>query len=659
MLVTGTKEILYLSIKEIACCVSSENGDVTRRETELPKGYDLADALEDGWTAPHLAKHFGENLESLMAPYLKIPTEEERLKELNKSIHPLFVIKPDGVYYRKTKKSKDEEEDKIIELKLCSYLAATHQIRSPDGTHDWGRLFELKDNDGTIVSHIILMEELGGDGNAYRSALLSWGLQPAIHWSQKLLHLFIATSQPMARARIVKKPGWHNRCFVLPHETYGATAEEKYILHPDSEPFAIKGHLKDWQEHIGTLCEGNAHLILSISLPLVGPLLHLLGEENFCIHFVSSSSTGKSTALEVAASVFGQRVGSWRTTDNAAESMAKKANDTLLILDEISQGDSKSVDAMAYMLGNGMTKGRANRLGEAKPVDSFRTVILSSGETGLSMKLQEAGKKEKAGQTVRLIEVDADAGKGLGIFESLHGFENGNLLSQELKRRSKVYQGVVGDAYLRSLCAQDLDELRARIENARKQWVDTFVPPLSDGQVQRVGNKFALIAAAGELAIAFGILPYPSKCVEQAMAGLYKKWIQTRGGLQSYELRQVEERLKTLIVQQGGSRFEAPWELTSSPLQIHNRAGFKKRNEKGEWEYYLFPNVFKTEVVGTLVERRAKEHLASCGFLVRDKGGYTTSLHVPGYGQVRLYKMASQIISEEETEGGEAHHVHG
>ena len=141
----GTKEILHLSTKEIACCVSSENGDVIKQETEIPKGYDLADALEDGWTASRLTTYFGEYLESLMAPYLKIPTEEERLKELNQGIHPLFVIKPDGVYYRKTKKSKDEEEDTVTELKMCSYLAATHQIRSPDGTHDWGRLFELKD----------------------------------------------------------------------------------------------------------------------------------------------------------------------------------------------------------------------------------------------------------------------------------------------------------------------------------------------------------------------------------------------------------------------------------------------------------------------------------------------------------------------------------
>ena len=110
---------------------------------------------------------------------------------------------------------------------------------------------------------------------------------------------------------------------------------------------------------------------------------------------------------------------------------------------------------------------------------------------------------------------------------------------------------------------------------------------------------------------------------------------------------------------EGGSRFEAPWELSPSPLQVHNRIGFRKRNEKGEWEYYLFPNVFKDEVVGTLAEKRAKEYLVECGFLVRDKGGYTTSLRVPGYGQVRLYKIASKIINEGETEEGEPRHVHG
>ena len=668
----GAQDILYLATDKLALLAPSDLSSWDHENTgkektvphSVPPGYDLADSVAEGWTPSLLIKEFGESLEGLISPYIRIFTKEERLGEINQGIDPLFAIKPDGVYYKKFSKSATEEDEgsqnRYIEQKLCSYLAPTHQIRSPDGTHDWGRLFELEDNDGTLLSHLILMEDMGGDGNTYRSALLSRGLQPYIGWSNKLLHLFIATSKPLHRAKIVKKPGWHGTSFVLPHITYG-TAEEKHLLHCEGEQFTTNGTLKGWQKHIGRLCEENPHLLLSICLPLVGPLLSLTGDENFCIHFVSSSSTGKSTALEVAASIFGQRLSSWRTTDNAAESLAKKANDTLLLLDEISQGNAKSVDAMAYMLGNGVTKGRANRLGEAKPVDSFRTVILSSGETGLGEKLQETGRRGKAGQTVRLIEIDADAGQGFGIFTCLHGVQNGSLLSQELKRTSKFYRGTVGDLYLKSLCIQDLEDLKVRIEKARKEWIDLFVPLGSDGQVhgqvhgqvQRVGSKFALIAAAGELAIALGIYLYPQGTIEQAMATLYKNWIKNRGGVQAYELTQVEERLKALIAQQGASRFENPWEHSSS--SIHNRAGFRKINEKGQWEYYVFPNVFKSEVVSTLTERQAKKHLARRGFLIRnDQGEYTTSLHVPNHGQTRLYKISSQIVNEGEAEGEEA-----
>jgi hypothetical protein len=49
------------------------------------------------------------------------------------------------------------------------------------------------------------------------------------------------------------------------------------------------------------------------------------------------------------------------------------------------------------------------------------------------------------------------------------------------------------------------------IERARalmSEWLAGYVPAGADGQVKRVGNRFALIAAAGELAAAQGILPW-------------------------------------------------------------------------------------------------------------------------------------------------------
>ena len=52
----------------------------------------------------------------------------------------------------------------------------------------------------------------------------------------------------------------------------------------------------------------------------------------------------------------------------------------------------------------------------------WRLLFLSAGEVGLAQHIRDAGKKSKAGQAVRLVDIPADAGQGHGIFDTLHGF---------------------------------------------------------------------------------------------------------------------------------------------------------------------------------------------------------------------------------------------
>jgi hypothetical protein len=119
----------------------------------------------------------------------------------------------------------------------------------------------------------------------------------------------------------------------------------------------VKGHISrgkllEWQQSIGRLCVGNSRFVFAICVALTGPLLEPLGEENFGCHAEGGSSIGKSTILIVAVSIWGATLQSWRTTDNAAEGLARQANDGFLALDELSQVDGFSADAMTYMLGN-------------------------------------------------------------------------------------------------------------------------------------------------------------------------------------------------------------------------------------------------------------------------------------------------------------------
>ena len=166
--------------------------------------------------------------------------------------------------------------------------------------------------------------------------------------------------------------------------------------------------------------------MFSTATALAAPLFSIFSEEGCCFHFSGSSSIGKTTALYVASSIWGMgKPSSFRTTDNAAESLCKNSNDGLLLMDELAEIDPNSLEKLTYLFGNGTGKGRAKQSGEAKSIATFKILGLSTGEIGLQAKLNEKGKNTTAGQSVRFIEIPADSGKGLGIFDTLHHFESG------------------------------------------------------------------------------------------------------------------------------------------------------------------------------------------------------------------------------------------
>jgi putative DNA primase/helicase len=75
---------------------------------------------------------------------------------------------------------------------------------------------------------------------------------------------------------------------------------------------------------VAALCVGNSRLAFAVACAFAGPLLRPAGVESGGFHYRGDSSSGKTTALKVAASVYGgagylQR---WRTTDNALEAIA-------------------------------------------------------------------------------------------------------------------------------------------------------------------------------------------------------------------------------------------------------------------------------------------------------------------------------------------------
>jgi len=104
-----------------------------------------------------------------------------------------------------------------------------------------------------------------------------------------------------------------------------------------------------------------------------------------------------------------------------------------MTLDEISQANPRVVGELAYMLGNERGKGRMTRNATLRQTHRWRVIFLSTGEVGMATRLLEGGGKSRAGQEVRVLEIPADAGKAMGVFEDLHGFLGAAELAEHLR----------------------------------------------------------------------------------------------------------------------------------------------------------------------------------------------------------------------------------
>ena len=104
------------------------------------------------------------------------------------------------------------------------------------------------------------------------------------------------------------------------------------------------------------------------------------------------------------------------------------------------------------MLANGIGKARANRDGSARKKAEWRLVFLSSGEIGLADKIAEIrGRHRTAGQGVRLVDIQADAGQGFGLFEALHGFPSADAFATHLRSATATVYGTAGPAFIEAL----------------------------------------------------------------------------------------------------------------------------------------------------------------------------------------------------------------
>lgn len=402
----------------------------------------------------------------------------------------------------------DKEGNPKPPLWICSPLAVVAMTRD-DKSGEWGRLLRWQDKDRVRHEWAMPLELLQRDGGAeVRCELARQGLSIAPgRAARDLLATYLQVWPVDARARCVDRVGWHGPVYLLPTQAMG-DADETVVFqnaHAVEAAFCSSGTLEDWRDCVAALAQGNSRLVFAICTAFAATLLEPAGAESGGFHLRGLSSTGKSTALKLAASVWGQPTKycrTWRATTNGLEGLAALHNDGLLILDELSQVDPRDAGEAAYLLANGQGKARASRNGTARQSAAWRLLFLSAGEESLSALMARAGRRPTAGQEIRLAEIEADAGAGMGAIETLHTFDNPDALVGAIRDAASRYHGTVGTNWLK-LLVRDREHLAGVLASSIQRFLAEVMPNDSCGQIERVARRFAIVALAGEMATRF------------------------------------------------------------------------------------------------------------------------------------------------------------
>jgi len=302
-----------------------------------------------------------------------------------------------------------------------------------DEAQAWGLLIRFDDRDRNEQRINLTRDLFASDTAELRNLLARRGLylNPSKEARTFLIELLSEMSS-RKRVRVVSRTGWHRvdgrRVFVLPRETFGKLPVE-ILYEPElreSAVFEAAGSARDWRESVALPCLGNSRLVFVVATAFVGPLLDLVGEDGGGIHVFGRARAGKTTALAVAASVWGGPstasasgfVRQWRATANAVEGICAAHSDTLLPIDELSQADAREVGDIAYLIANGRGKARADRSGGLRASAQWRALFLSTGEMSFADKTTEAGKQLRAGQ---LPSSSARSGGGSALACSAEG----------------------------------------------------------------------------------------------------------------------------------------------------------------------------------------------------------------------------------------------
>jgi putative DNA primase/helicase len=535
-----------------------------------------------------------------------------------------FTMDPEkGLSVKVVTGAGKKERTKI--LWLSAPFEIIGRVRDPK-SESWAWLLCWKDGDNREHEHAVSDSDLHGDVSALCATLATRGLKIATGPNRSFLAHYLNTRKDGDRVTIVPRTGWHvvngKRVFALPGNGVGIDGRVILAAEVTASHYTSSGTLEEWQNSVAKLAEAHSRARFAVASAFASPLLALIGADGGGINLRGPSSIGKTTLLAAAASVWGRGdergfIRTWRGTGNGIEAAATQFSDTFLPLDEIGVASGHEVGNVIYSIAGGVGKQRANRDGSAKLPNTWRIFILSTSEISIADKIREGGKKARAGQEIRVLDINADARKGFGVFDVGDNPEN---LARELRQAAVNSYGTAGSAFIRAIIART-DDVAIIVKEGLDGFRERVANGSQSGQVLRAANRIGLVAVAGELAIQLGILPWLTGSVHEAAGEAFRDWHAERGGNDLAEVRAAIEQIRGILERDGDSRFDSPNPAADS-RPVPNRLGYTHGEGAGR-QWWIPPQTWRDVLCQGFDAKATAQALIQRGLLLPGYGNET------------------------------------
>lgn len=320
-------------------------------------------------------------------------------------------------------------------------------------------------------------------------------------------------SKRLTVRRVTRRLGWHGEAFVLPSGPIGASDA------PAFEPmrglsfagYAARGDLSAWQRAVQAVeVTRFPKAVVALAAALAPALLrHVPDAPNAVVDWSGKTSVGKTTVLRLAASVWGspkeQEAGSvlhtWQTTRVGVEMLAAAHHHIPLCMDDTSTAKRREdLAQVVYDITEGQGRIRGHRDGGLQDQVTYRTWLLSTGETPLVGATQHGGTRARV-MTLHGTPWNADMAPAIRQL-------NGALMR---------HHGHAGPAFIRWLAAAKPGWLEEQYQAAVKffaAWAKSTVG-------ERLSEAWALLAVAALAGAQAEVLPFTGA---EALAALEALW---------------------------------------------------------------------------------------------------------------------------------------